>query len=161
MRIFTRIDSRIDRNCPHWSGIAIAITIVIFTTVSRGPNIDVTKTSASLQWVIFLIEKIIHEIICMYSILYKMFFSIIFNRPNFLVLKKAGIRSERFSKKLLWKIFNIYMVVICQKIFFQKLVTKIFFSFVTPFLLIKRGSQKSMTEMPEDASNGLKMKFGH
>ena len=52
------------------------------------------------------------------------YMSTLFNRPNFLVLKKAGIRSERFSKKLLWKIFNIYMVVICQKKIFQKLVTK-------------------------------------
>ena len=48
----------------------------------------------------------------------------VLNRPNFLVLKNAGIGSERFSKKLLWKIFNIYMVVICHKKFFQKRVTK-------------------------------------
>ena len=83
------------------------------------------------------------------------------NRPNFLVVKNGGIGSERFSKKLLWKIFNIYMVVICHNRFFQKRVTKKKIFFVTRFLLIKRGFQKSMTEMPEDASNGLKMKFGH
>ena len=76
-------------------------------------------------------------------------------------MKNGGIGSERFSKKLLWKIFNIYMVVICHNRFFQKRVTKKKNFFVTRFLLIKRGFQKSMTEMPEDASNGLKMKFGH
>ena len=62
-----------------------------------------------------------------------------FNRPNFLVLKKDGIGSERFSKKLLWKIFNIYMVVICHNRFFQKRVTKKNFFFRDPFLLNKKG----------------------
>ena len=61
------------------------------------------------------------------------------NRPNFLVLKKAGIRSERFSKKLLWKIFNIYMVVICHNRFFQKRVTKKKFFFRDPFFTYKKG----------------------
>ena len=38
---------------------------------------------------------------------------------------------------------------------------KNFFSFVTPFYLVKRGWKKTMTEMPEIASDGLKTKFGH
>ena len=38
---------------------------------------------------------------------------------------------------------------------------KNFFSFVTPFLSKKRGHEKSMTEMPEIASDGVKMNFGH
>ena len=67
----------------------------------------------------------------------------LFNRPNFLVLKNAGIGSERFSKKLLWKIFNIYMVVICHKNFFQKRVTKNFFFFRDPFLLSKKRVKKN------------------
>ena len=48
------------------------------------------------------------------------------------------------------------------QIFFSKMGhEKNFFSFVTPFYLVKRGLKKTMTEMPEIASDGLKMKFGH
>ena len=53
------------------------------------------------------------------------------------------------------------MVVICHKKFFQKRVTKIFFFFCDPFLLSKKRVKKTMTEMPEIASDGLKTKFGH
>ena len=62
-----------------------------------------------------------------------------FSRPNFLVVKNGGIGSERFSKKLLWKIFNIYMVVICHNRFFQKRVTKKNFFFRDPFFTYKKG----------------------
>ena len=48
-----------------------------------------------------------------------------------------------------------------MKIFFKNGSRKIFFSFVTPFLSKKRGHEKSMTEMPEIASDGVKMNFGH
>ena len=55
------------------------------------------------------------------------------NRPDFLVLKNGGLPPERFSKIFLWKIFNIYMVVICHENFFQKVFMKKKFFFHEPF----------------------------
>ena len=47
------------------------------------------------------------------------------------------------------------MVVICHEIFFQKVFMKKKFFFMNPFLSKKRGSQKSMSEMPEIGSEML------
>ena len=49
MRIFTSINSGIDADGPHAGGITITITIIIFTTITRGPNVDVTKAMSTLK----------------------------------------------------------------------------------------------------------------
>ena len=62
-----------------------------------------------------------------------------------------GIGSKRFSKKNLWKFFNIYMEVIFHKSLCPKIVGSDFKIFL---LLQKLAKKKSMTEMTEIAFEG-------
>ena len=66
----------------------------------------------------------------------------VINRPNFLAVWKAGILMVRFSKKNLWKIFNIYMEVIFHKSFCPKVIGSGFENFTHT---IKIWRKKSMT----------------
>ena len=66
------------------------------------------------------------------------------NRPNFLAVRKAGIGTLRFSKKNLWKIFNIYMEVIFYKSFCPKVIGSGFENFTHTIKICKK---KSMTAM--------------
>ena len=49
MGVFTSVDCRIDGNGPHGSGITVAIAIVVFSAISGGPYVNVTKAFASLK----------------------------------------------------------------------------------------------------------------
>ena len=76
-------------------------------------------------------------------------FSTSFNRPNFLAVWKAGILMVRFSKKNLWKIFNIYMEVIFHKNFCPKVIGSGFKNFTHTIKICKK---KSMTAGSETIS---------
>ena len=79
-----------------------------------------------------------------------------FSSPNKFFMSKVYFKTPK-------SIFSAFSHGFFSPSFYlvKRVTKKKNFFFVTRFLLIKRGSQKSMTEMPEDASNGLKMKFGH
>ena len=48
MCIFPRVDGRVDGNGPHGGCIAIAVAIIILTSVTGSPDIDVAKTMTAL-----------------------------------------------------------------------------------------------------------------
>lgn len=43
------VDGRVDGDCPHTWGITIAVTVIIATTISWGPDIDAAFPSAPLK----------------------------------------------------------------------------------------------------------------
>lgn len=47
--ILAGVDGGIDRNCPHGSGISIAIAVIIFASVTTSPHIDVAKPFSALN----------------------------------------------------------------------------------------------------------------
>ena len=48
MCIFPRVDGRVDGNGPHGGRIAIAVAIVVLTSITGSPDIDVAQTMTAL-----------------------------------------------------------------------------------------------------------------
>ena len=44
MCIFPRVDGRVDGNGPHGGRIAIAVAIIVLTSITGSPDIDVAQT---------------------------------------------------------------------------------------------------------------------
>ena len=48
MCIFPRVDGRVDGNGPHGGRIAIAVAIIVLTSITGSPDIDVAQTMTAL-----------------------------------------------------------------------------------------------------------------
>lgn len=46
------VDGRIDANGPHGGSIPVAVAVIVLTSVTAGPHVDVTQTIAPLEIVI-------------------------------------------------------------------------------------------------------------
>ena len=44
MSVLACVNGRIDADCPHRSGITITVTVIILASVTRSPNVDVSKS---------------------------------------------------------------------------------------------------------------------
>lgn len=49
VRILTVIDSAVDRDSPHASRIAIAVAVVVLSTIATRPHVYITKSIATLS----------------------------------------------------------------------------------------------------------------
>lgn len=47
--VFTVVYGAVDAHRPHTRGVAVAVAVVVFATVSRGPNVNVAQTVSTLE----------------------------------------------------------------------------------------------------------------
>lgn len=57
MSVGAVVDGRVDADSPHGGSITVAVAVIVLTSVTAGPHIDVTPTIAPLE-VVVVVERL-------------------------------------------------------------------------------------------------------